>query len=213
MAFKSNMFDGSSSMRSYTLALVDTWLTGAYIGVDEQGSSQCQSHPPTTRETLGRLGLILLVETKTGQQGSSSCRTSLCLHVHQSLLNLAQSYRELILLLLQLDVGRTIFVGCGQFLELFELLVDVDLVGLELVCPDIGLKDRLEGGSLISGDFLLDVEDRDMGRDRNFSQSDVSKQGRFTHTVTTNETVSSPSTHRKSSTGPKRSVSSGEVNV
>jgi hypothetical protein len=155
------------------------------IGLDEQRSSQSQPHPthteadprlasvslleprepkrteesdepPSSRERPCRLLLIGDLEPKTDQQLSRPRRSGLGLDVDKLLLSLAEPGSDVVLLVLR--NGGVV-----------ELGGEVGLFGEEVVTPDIGLEDRLEGSGVVSVDLLLDVEDGDVRRDLDLS--------------------------------------------
>ena len=83
-------------------------------------------------------------------------------------MHLSEPSREL----LPCVLSRTI-IPCLQF---GELRVELFFLLQQMVPPDVGLEDGVEGGRIVTYDLLLDEEDGDMGGDRNFSQCDVAEQ-------------------------------------
>lgn len=99
------------------------------------------------------------------------------------------------------------FARCRLFFESFEFLREFDFFLDEFVTPYVGLEYRVEREGVITDDLtekgstrssggnqamtylLFDVEHRDMGRNRNLSERQVSQQRRFTDTVSTDDTV------------------------
>jgi hypothetical protein len=53
---------------------------------------------------------------------------------------------------------------------------------------DVSLQDGFEGGSIVSDDFLLNVENRNVLRNVDFSKSHGAEEGRLSDTVSTDET-------------------------
>jgi hypothetical protein len=104
--------------------------------------------PPTSRERPRRLLLICNLEPKADQQLSRPRRSRLCLDIDELLLGLAQSGGDVVFLVF----------GDGGIVELSG---KVGLFGEEVVTPDVGLEDGLEGGGVVSVD--LERKDRRAG--------------------------------------------------
>lgn len=126
---------------------------------------------------------------------------------------------QVVALLVERRLGRLGGVlGQSLLLHNLELGVELGLLTDELVTPDVGLEDRLDGSRVVTDNLLLDVENRDVGRDGNLTKGKVAKQRRFTNTVTTNETVATTVGHSKrrageDTVGSERDIDVGKVNV
>ena len=173
--------DGSSSMSSCR----QLCLTSTHVGLDKQSSGQSETHSPTTREAPRRQFLVRIRETQTRKQMGCTSGTGFGFHIHQFLLHIAKTRRQLVLF----RFPAAFAFRHGLLFQLFQLSIEIGFVGHELVAPDVGLKDGLKGGGVVSHDFLFDVQHRDMRRNGNFTKSEVAKQCRFTHTVTTDKTI------------------------
>ena len=86
-------------------------------------------------------------------------------------------------------------------LELGETRIQRRLLAQERITPDIRLKHGLDRGCVIADNFLLDEEDRDVGRNGHLTHGDVSEERRFSDTVPTDETV--PTTVRERERGTR----------
>lgn len=140
------------------------------------------------------------------------CRTGgtrLCLHVDQLFLYIAEPGRQVVL-----ELVPALLSFCHRlFFQLFQLGVQFHLVRHQLVSPDVGLEDRFQRRCVVSDNLLLDVQHRDVGGDRHFTKREVAKQGRFTDTVTTDQTITTAMRHRERGTGKNLVAGERDINI
>mmetsp|Transcript_11801 Transcript_11801/g.24379 ORF Transcript_11801/g.24379 Transcript_11801/m.24379 type:complete len:283 (+) Transcript_11801:1120-1968(+) len=140
---------------------------------DKEGTSQRNSHSPTSRKHLGRFGLHFRGKSETRQDSVGLSLCGIRSHVGQFLHNNTEAIDGFVTLVTGIDLGH-------QFLFLLD----------EAPSNLVSLEDGFHSGSIVCHDLLFDVQKVDAGRKNQIAGGNHLEESRLTPTVGTNQTVS-----------------------